>query len=160
MSWIGTQPFGNTANVINIGSTTAAPTAAITLQANGGNTLATYVGINVNRDFTFGGSASFNTGTAPLTLNGSGARTITNSQTGALTVAGTITSGGASTLAVTGAGVTVVSGKIQDGTGLPLAVTYSGTGTLTLMGANTYTGATTVTNGTLTHREPSRAASS
>lgn len=146
VSWTNAQSFGQLTNVINIGSTVVAPNGTIALT---GSTLGTYAGINVNRDFTFNGSSDFNTGATPITLNGSGTRTITNSQSGTVTVAGTVTRAGVSTLNFTGAGATVVSGKIQDGTGTPLSLTYSGSNTLTLSGVNAYTGTTTVSAGTL-----------
>jgi len=74
-----------------------------------------------NGDFTFTGTQSLNLGTGAVTLNAT--RTVTVS-------ANTLTVGG------------VISGS---GFGL----TKAGTGTLTLTGANTYTGATTINAGTL-----------
>ena len=74
-----------------------------------------------NGDFTFTGTQSLNLGTGAVTLNAT--RTVTVS-------ANTLTVGG------------VISGS---GFGL----TKAGTGTLTLTGANTYTGATSVNAGTL-----------
>ena len=46
------------------------------------------------------------------------------------------------------AGSTTFSGVIRNGAG-QLALTVSGTGTQVLAGSNTYTGATTITTGTL-----------
>ena len=67
-----------------------------------------------------------------------------------LTLSGDITVGGTGTLptlGLTGAGDGLLSGDILGSS--PLAVTKSGTGTWTLSGLNTYTGATTVNAGTL-----------
>jgi autotransporter-associated beta strand protein len=55
---------------------------------------------------------------------------------------------GARTLTVQGDGNVVISGIVQNGAGTA-AVTKAGVGTLTLSGANTYSGATTISNGTL-----------
>jgi len=63
---------------------------------------------------------------------------------------GLITSGtsGARALTVNQSADTTYSGIIENGSG-EFALTKTGTGTLTLSGANTYTGATAVNNGTL-----------
>jgi autotransporter-associated beta strand protein len=81
-----------------------------------------------------------------MTLNASGASG-TFALTGGVTSA--VTSG-TSTLTLTGTGLGSESAAIVDGTGTNVtALTKSGTGTWTLSGANTYTGATTVSAGTL-----------
>ncbi|MCE9608942.1 MAG: autotransporter-associated beta strand repeat-containing protein [Chthoniobacter sp.] len=77
-----------------------------------------------------------------------------NSATNALTFAGTITGGstgtaGTKTLAVTGAGNTAIGGVISNGGATAIALTKSGAGTLTLSGANSFTGAVTISAGTV-----------
>lgn len=66
-----------------------------------------------------------------------------------LTLSGNVTASGSTpSLQVVGAGDGVLSGNISDGAG-DLAVTKSGGGTWTLSGSNAYSGATTVSQGTL-----------
>jgi len=75
-----------------------------------------------------------------------------SNQVGSLAGAGTVTNGAASTLAVlTAAGNSTFGGVLQDGPGVGarLALTKTGTGALILTGANTYSGGTTITAGTL-----------
>ncbi|MGA2620279.1 MAG: autotransporter-associated beta strand repeat-containing protein, partial [Thermoguttaceae bacterium] len=89
--------------------------------------------------------------TGTLTLNGHGV-VISNLSTSAApgtpvvqnsSAAATLTVGNAANLSG------VFAGQIQDGTGGALSLVKTGTGTLTLAGANTYTGGTTVSSGTL-----------
>jgi fibronectin-binding autotransporter adhesin len=70
---------------------------------------------------------------------------------GSLAGAGTVTSGAAGAVTLTAGGnngSTTFSGVMQNGSGT-VALIKSGTGTLTLSGANTYSGATTVSAGVL-----------
>src|SRR6266705_3403479 len=70
---------------------------------------------------------------------------------GSLAGAGTVTSGAAGAVVLTAGGnnsSTTFSGVMQNGSGT-VALTKTGTGTLTLSGANTYSGATTVSAGVL-----------
>lgn len=71
---------------------------------------------------------------------------------GSLAGAGTVTSSATGTLTLTAGGnntSTTFSGVIQNGTATSIALTKTGTGTLTLTGANTHTGATTISTGSL-----------
>jgi len=79
---------------------------------------------------------------------------------GAFTGAGTVEATGAFTLNFGGGGASsTFAGVMQNGAGT-LALNKVGNGTLTLSGANTYTGGTTVTAGTLTLSGANRLASS
>ena len=84
-----------------------------------------------------------------------GSYTFTNdSTTNTLTFAGNVQggtggTGAAKTLTVTGAGNTAIGGIIANGGATALALTKAGGGTLTLTGANSYTGITAVNGGTL-----------
>lgn len=72
-----------------------------------------------------------------------------NVQLGTLNGAGTVASSNAGVGGSLSVGSGTFSGIISNGTGQPLALTKVGPGKLTLTGANSYTGATTVSAGTL-----------
>ncbi len=113
---------------------------ALTLTAGGSLTLAS------------GGTATQTfAGTGPLRVGaGTSAANFVNNGSGALLVQTPVASASApgGTLGLGGTGAGEVSSLISDGPG-PLALTKSGTGTWTLKTANTYTGSTRVTGGTL-----------
>lgn len=142
------------AGVLNLQNATAAGTAA------GGVTVANGAALELQGGITIGAEA--------LTLNGTGIagagalRSIsgTNSWNGAITLAsdtqintdaGTLTiganvDGAAKNLTISGAADTLINGVIGTTTG---ALNKLGAGNLTLVGSNTYTGATNVNAGTL-----------
>lgn len=71
------------------------------------------------------------------------------SDAGTLTISGTmLAASGARTLTLQGAGNGVVNGAIQNGGGT-VSIVKDGAGIWALTGSNTYTGTTTITNGTL-----------
>ena len=92
--------------------------------------------------------------TSALTINSGATLDLSNfSETvGSLAGAGSITSSGVGALTLSAGGdntSTTFSGVIQNGTATSVALTKQGTGTLTLNGNNTYTGATTISAGIL-----------
>jgi fibronectin-binding autotransporter adhesin len=89
-------------------------------------------------NLTLGAGSTLDLNNLSPTINGlSGSGSVTNSQTGSVT----LTAGGNDA-------TSSYSGVIQDGNGT-VALTKIGNGTLTLSGANTYSGNTTVSTGTL-----------
>jgi autotransporter-associated beta strand protein len=145
LGFADTSTAGN-ATIINnfslaFGNSSTAANAIIT-NNSGGTTLI--------RDSASGGTARF-------ILNGTGALDISGLTTGG-TTAGSIEGGGnvrlgANTLTVGGNNLsTIFSGVIQDGGtfgGIGGSLVKTGSGMLTLAGANTYSGSTTINAGTL-----------
>lgn len=141
-------------------------TIQFTTVANSGVNSALGAGTQVRFD---GGNQSFNGYYENIGAGGSTNRAITigrtsqareagiaNNGTGALNFSGTFTndasSGGTRTLLLGGdyAGENTISSVLSDGAGGgKIALTKDGSTTWTLSGTNTYTGATTVTDGTL-----------
>jgi autotransporter-associated beta strand protein len=83
-----------------------------------------------------------------LYINTAGATTIIAGLTGSNGIVQTATGAGTYTLNVNNAVDNSFGGVLRNNTGV-LALTKSGNGTLTLTGANTYTGTTTISGGTL-----------
>ncbi len=129
-------------NSLTVNGTANTPntTNPISLLSTGGYTLT--VGS------TTGSGITVNAGSAAVTLGASialgNAQTWTNNSSNALTVSGTVANGGY-LLTTAGSGATAISGIISGVGGL----TKSGTGTLTLTAANSYTGTTTIDNGSV-----------
>lgn len=133
---VGTLIFDNAAN--RNYQVTSSNGSALTFDVNSGS--ATII-VNDNGSHTIGVSTRFND-----------ALTITNNSSAAtgLTVSGNLNQNvaGTQTLTVTGTGQTLVSGIIDDPTGTTNLL-KTGSGVLTLSGANTYAGTTTLRNGVL-----------
>ncbi len=166
----GTWTLSNTANTYNGTTTISAGVLRITSNTGLG-TVAAGTSIVANSALEIDGTAGAVTvGAEALSINGGGITnfgalrniagnniyggTITmgsqsrvNSDSGTLTLNNATASvTGAFTLVVGGAGDVAISTPMTNGTG---GVSKDGTGTLTLSGVNTYTGATTVTAGIL-----------
>ena len=117
----GTFTISGTPGTVALSSTAASP---LTLTTNNAQVW--------NRDFSFTGTQALNMGTGAVSLGTSAAavRTVTT----------------------TGANPLTIGGAISDGTNVttpPISLTKAGVGTLILAGANTYTGITTISAGTL-----------
>jgi len=132
--------------------TTSAAAYTIGSGAVGSQTLTLNDSGSITMNSTVTANALFNANI--LLGNTAGAKTYTiinNSATAGqlLTIAGGVSGGGSNTktLVVTGAGNTEMGGVISTGSATTFALTKSGIGTLTLKGANSYTGLTTVHGG-------------
>jgi autotransporter-associated beta strand protein len=113
--------------------------------------------LSIANPYVLGGNPTI-AGSTPITFTGSGSitsnRTITSNNTATTTLSGptlAFTAGNVTnTLTIAGTGNFAVSSVIQDGPGTgPDNVTQTTTGTLTLSGANAYSGTTTISAGTL-----------
>ena len=170
----GANTFSGTLNV-DTSSTTSSDGVVRLASANAGTNISAIAIRNNNSGSSTLQLASGATSAAPITLNGRNTNVVAienlsgnNSLSGNLTInvggsfyvfqsdAGTLNLGGVISSAATGtrnftfqgAGNILLSGSIQNGSAV-VNVAKTGSGTLTLGGANIYTGTTTVSNGTL-----------
>lgn len=132
------------------------------IQLQGGITIPSGVSFQTSNDGTSGALVPYAIGNlsgnnsinGPINLTSGGGATIIQSDSGALTLAGTISpvAGQTRTLILQGASTAAntVSGTLQNFSETnTLSVTKTGVGTWILSGANSYTGATTLSAGTL-----------
>ena len=148
----GTTVLGNKQafSTGTVTTATTAPTLQASVDLSGANALANNFILDSN--LTVSGTNNLEI-TGTVTTNAAN-RTLTNNITGpaVLTLAGNVVlgdAGGARNLTVGGAGSTVINGVIGNGPVAGGGLVKSGTGTLTLGVANTYTGVTQVDDGTL-----------
>jgi autotransporter-associated beta strand protein len=148
-------------------NTTGALKTALTLSASSRADSLVFSAAGGAKAYTFDTAGSANSNNLTLTsgITNSAAATQTfyntftlagnqtwNAGSGALVINGRVNLGsGASSygLTVNGANAVTLAGVIANGGSPAGSLTYAGTGILTLKGANTYTGATTVNSGTL-----------
>ena len=135
---LGELYFGGNSGNVTFGSGTGI------LTLNGISTTGTNFGVELS------GTGVVTTGSARFALGAD--QTWLNNSTGSFTVPGAITNSSASiarTLTVDGGGVTALNGVIKDnGTGT-VAIVKTGTGTLNLGVANTFSGGLTIKQGTV-----------
>jgi fibronectin-binding autotransporter adhesin len=151
----GTGANGSSLNVSGplSGSGSLEIEGLVRLSAPGNSTYNGAITVPAGSTLEGGAANSFSTG-AVLTVSGSGvvrlngSNNIVASLAGDGTVQNNHASAGA-TLTVGDATDTIFSGVLQNGAGGALGLAKNGAGTLTLSGANTHTGATTVNAGTL-----------
>ena len=131
-------------------STVAVGTTSQTFDAASGGL--TFNAVTLNQNLTLSGSGAITIGSnGGALLNSGGNRTLTINTGGSRTIGAINLSNDntARTLTINGAGSATVTGVIANGGSGAGNLTKSGTGTLTLSGVNTYTGTTTVSQGTL-----------
>ena len=152
-----TATFDITTNTLTISGASTATNGALTKIGTGTLTLS---GANAYTGATTINAGTLKEGTANV-ISDSSAVTVATGATydlnsfsetiGSLAGGGTVTSGAVGALTITAGGdntSTLFSGVLQNGSGT-VAFTKAGTGTLTLSGANTYSGATVINAGVL-----------
>ena len=137
----GSQRFSQLLDDVYVYQSALTPAQILQLYQNGAQ-IATPSATNVIPDasaVTIGPTGVFDLGGSSETIGSlAGSGMVTSS----VAASPTLTTGGNNSS-------TSWSGVIQNGSAVALAVTKTGTGTMTVSGANTYTGATNVQNGTL-----------
>ena len=93
-------------------------------------------------------SFTISSANSSLLLLNTGSLTRTTAASGTQTISAGVTLGANATWSIDGSGKMLVSGVIDDGAST-FSLTKTGTGLLVLSGANTYSGATTISSGTL-----------
>jgi fibronectin-binding autotransporter adhesin len=143
----GKVTVGNNAGLGTTGGSTSVASGAALEISGSGLSIAEVVSSLIGSGISNGGAlrnlANNNAWSGAINLGSGGARI--NSDSGILTLSGGI-GGSAQPLTVGGVGNVVISGVIGTGTG---TLTKDGSGVLYLSGANTFTGSTTISAGTL-----------
>lgn len=118
-----------------------------TIAAGSASGVLNFDGNGANAQLNQLATSANNTISAPVTLTTS--LDVTNASPGTLIISGDVSAATAGTKTITtSTGAVSISGAISDGSGA-VAVTQNGPGQLTLLGANTYTGATTINGGSV-----------
>jgi autotransporter-associated beta strand protein len=139
-------------NDSGLGAGTFSVNSTATLQAGGGaRTIANNIVLNGNTTLSGNNAFTFNGST---TSAGSASRALTVSNTGGATFGNVFLSNDATArgLTISGSSAVVVNGVIANNSAdnaVASALSYSGSSTLTLNNANTYSGKTTISSGTV-----------
>ncbi|MBU3666587.1 MAG: hypothetical protein FGM15_12035 [Chthoniobacterales bacterium] len=137
LAFTSASALGSGATAIRLGQTT---TDGALRYTGSGDTI-------ISRQISVGnGSAAGNNGSATVQNDGSGTLTFNNAT---FNQAGTAAANRTLTLRGTNTGSNTISGVIVDNSGATVAVTKTDAGKWILSGNNTYTGATTIQQGTL-----------
>jgi autotransporter-associated beta strand protein len=136
-----------------LGSNGSANTGTLDLAAAGSYSLAAYTGQNMKFTASSGSATTLTfTGDSAISSGSNGSKTFNNNDAN-LTIAFSgaldIGSSSANSITITGAGNTSVAGAVTSTGSAIRGLDKSGSGTLTLSGANNFTGATNVNGGKL-----------
>ncbi len=137
----------NSGNLLTVSGGITGGANLLTIAGTGATTISGATAFTTSTGVTVSASTGAVTISAPMTLGG--ATALTNNSSNLLTVSGDIDNG-ANLLSVAGSGNTTISGVIGSGGTVTGGLTVNASGaTVTLSGANAYTGNTTLTAGTL-----------